>query len=358
MKTALYDRHEALGAKLVDFAGWEMPVRYAKGTLAEHQAVREAVGLFDVSHMGRIVVRGPDAERLLDYLSTNKITGKRDGAATYTVWAAEDGGSVDDVIVYRQTATEFFVVANASNRQKDLDHVLSVAKNYDVVVETRYEEDGILALQGPKADEVMAQWLPEAQELKFMRLDTFTVHGENVIIARTGYTGESGYEIMPPNNILGEVWDELIALGAEPCGLGARDTLRLEMGFALYGHELSDTISATESVSSWTVKLGKETFLGKEALVDLELNPQKRSQQAVVLREKGIAREGCRVFSGDLEVGIVTSGTHSPTLNRSIAIVMVSGEFSEGDQLEIEVRKQKIPAEIVKLPFLKSLCKK
>ena len=347
-----------LDAKIVDFAGWEMPVRYPKGTLGEHQAVREAAGLFDVSHMGRILVKGPEAEKLLDYLSTNKIAGKRDGTATYTVWTNAKGRSVDDVIVYRQSASEFFVVANAGNREKDLAHLSAVAEEFDVVIEPCYDGDAILALQGPGSDAIMEQWLPEALELKFMRLATYQVEGDEVVLARSGYTGETGFEIFLPSHLAPPVWRRLLELGAEPCGLGARDTLRLEMGFALYGHELSDDIAPTESVSAWTVKLEKEEFLGKEALTDLEMNPEKRSQFAAVLKGKGIAREGCKVYYQGNEVGEVTSGTMSPTLKQAILIVMVKGKLSVGDALEIELRGQKVPAEVVKLPFLKSLCKK
>lgn len=355
MKTVLHDRHVALGAKMVDFAGWEMPVQYT-GVVPEHHRVRERVGLFDVSHMGRILVEGSDAEALLDYLSTNKIADKKEGTATYTVWAAEGGGSVDDVIVYRKDATHFFVVANAGNREKDLEHLKKYAEGFDVTITDRYKEDGILALQGPLARRVMAKVFPEAETLKAMHFISVTYEGDPVILSGTGYTGSGGFEIYAENSVIAKLWDRLLEEGkAEeiaPIGLGARDTLRLEMGYALYGHELSDAIAPTESVSRWTVRWKKGDFLGREALEELEESSERRRAVGIILKEKGIAREGYPVFHNGEEVGHVTSGTFSPTLDQAIAIVLASKNLKEGDPVEVQIRKNRCAGEVVTFPFL------
>lgn len=342
MKTALYERHQALGAKMVDFNGWEMPIQY-KGIIAEHHTVRNAVGMFDVSHMGRIVIEGEDAEAFLDFLSTNKIAGKPDFSATYTVWCNSQGGTVDDVIVYKKDNRHFFVIVNAGNRQKDLEHLLIQRKQYRVTIQDKFKEEGILAIQGPFALETFAKLVPEVKDLKPMH---FMIHGE-MILSGTGYTGSGGLEVYAPHQKIVELWDQLIALGVEPIGLGARDTLRLEMGYALYGHELSDTISAKESVSAWTVK--NKHFLGKEAAENKNL----RHAYGIILADKGIAREGYLVFKDGKEIGKVTSGTLSPTLNKAIALVLVEGNYALGDSVDIQIRQNHVKAHIVELPFLK-----
>lgn len=337
---------------MVEFAGWEMPIQY-KGVVAEHNAVRNGVGIFDVSHMGRISVRGPDAESFLDYLSTNRIAGKKDFSATYTVWGTPDGGCVDDVIVYQQSPEEFFVVVNAGNRDKDLAHLLKESKNFDVQIEDHYEMDGILAIQGPQALAIVAECFPEAATLKPMRFIPLTFNGQNIILSGTGYTGSGGLEIYGPHAAITELWDLFLKQGIEPIGLAARDTLRLEMGFALYGHEINDNIAPTESVSAWTVKMKKDTFIGKEALEKLENSPQKRSEHGIVLIDKGIAREGYEVYKDDKKIGTVTSGTHSPSLNQAIAIILVSGSLQEGDIVEVQIRNKRCKAKITPLPFYK-----
>jgi len=342
MRTALYERHKTLGAKMVDFNGWEMPVQY-KGIIAEHHAVRNAVGMFDVSHMGRIVIQGEDAEPFLDFLSTNKIAGKPDFTATYTVWSNSHGGTVDDVIVYKKDSHHFFVIVNAGNRHKDLEHLVSQRKNYRVTIEDKFKDEGILAIQGPLALETFAKIIPEVKNLKSMH---FLVHGD-MILSGTGYTGSGGLEVYAPHQIVVSLWDQLIKLGVEPIGLGARDTLRLEMGYALYGHELSDTISPKESVSSWTIK--NKNYFGKDTLE----NKNHRQAYGVILADKGIAREGYPVFKDGSQIGVVTSGTLSPTLNKAIAIVLVDGKVTLGDSVDIKIRQNFVKAHIVELPFLK-----
>lgn len=353
MKTGLFDHHVALGAKMVDFAGWEMPVQYS-GVIKEHQAVREKVGIFDVSHMGRVEIKGPEAEKLMDYLSTNKISGKKDFSATYTVWCDQAGGCVDDLIVYKEGPESFFIIVNAGNRDKDLNHLKEVAQDFDVTVEEKYQ-DGILAVQGPNARPLMATIFTEAQEVKPMRFAIVDFQGNQVILSGTGYTGSGGFELYGPMEAIIPLWEKIMekgqAFGIEPIGLGARDTLRLEMGFPLYGHELTDDIAPTESVASWTVKLNKEDFLGKGALEVLEQRGTKRKELGVVLKEKGIAREGYEVFKDEEMIGKVTSGTMSPSLKQAIAMILVEGNLEQGENIEIDIRGKRVKAEVVPLPF-------
>jgi aminomethyltransferase len=356
MKTALYYRHVALGAKMISFAGWEMPLQY-KGIVAEHQTVRQTVGLFDVSHMGRILVRGADAEPFLDYLSTNKIAGKAPGTVTYTVWCHENGGCVDDLMIYKQSSEEFAVVVNASNRQKDLEHLRQQSEGFHVLIQDRFEEDGILALQGPLAEELLSSFIPLVKEIKPMH---FMITGEQdqaCLVSRTGYTGAGGFEIYASSSTIEFWWDRLLeygkAYGLEPVGLGARDTLRLEMGFALYGHELADDIAPIETVAGWAVKWDKKDFLGKKALEKLEQSGKKRFQHGLLLVDKGIAREGYPIFKGEKQIGKITSGTFSPTLNQAIAIGMVEEFLDIESEVQVQIRQQMCRAKVVQLPFIR-----
>lgn len=355
MRTVLYDRHLALGAKMISFAGWEMPIHY-QGVLAEHQVVRQSVGLFDVSHMGRIHVSGVDAERLLDWLSTNRIKGKSAGSASYTVWSHVHGGSIDDVIIYKGDDTHFFIIVNASNRDKDLNHLKEQAllEECDVEIQDAFHQTGILSLQGPLAFPLLVSLVPEVQSLKSMH---FLSLDQELTISRTGYTGAGGFELYGSSEKIVEWWDRLMDKGKEygiqPIGLGARDTLRLEMGFALYGHELSDTIAPTESVSAWTVKWDKPRFLGLEALKKLERSPTKRWAYGVRLLEKGIARQGYQVLQNDQVIGEVTSGSFSPTLNEGIALILVQNPLQIGDQVILQIRQNFCRAQVVELPFVR-----
>lgn len=356
MKTGLYEKHLSLGAKMVDFAGWSMPVQY-QGIIQEHLAVRERAGIFDVSHMGRVIIQGPDAEPFLDFLSTNSIVGKKDLSATYTVWCYTTGGSVDDLIVYKQNKELFFVIVNASNREKDLAHLKSFAASFNVEIIDRYS-DGILAIQGPKAKGIVRQALEEVDALKPMRFALAKYQGEELILSETGYTGAGGVEIYAPMPLVVKLWDLFLELGKEaglkPAGLGARNTLRLEMGYALYGHELGSAISPSESVSSWTVKWDKPDFLGKDSLLKLEEGPKKRHQYGIIMTDKGVAREDYPVYCEDQLIGKVTSGTMSPTLGRAIAIIMVDKALGEGDRVSVQIRSNKVGGKVVKLPFLQT----
>lgn len=350
MKTELYESHVALGGKMVDFAGWEMPIQY-EGIIAEHQAVRESVGIFDVSHMGRVLIQGRDAERLLDFLSVSEISKKPDLTATYTVWCNENGGCVDDLIVYKFSSRDYFVVVNASNREKDLAHILKNTHGFEVQITDRYQQEGILAIQGPRAKEVVGSLFPKAVLIKPMHLLPLKYLGDEVIVASTGYTGSGGYEIFSSHATIHKLWDIFIERGVKPIGLGARDTLRLEMGYALYGHEISETICPNESVSAWTIKGDKKDFLGKKALEKIEKNKDKRSEFGIILQGPGIAREGYEVFFDGKKIGSVTSGTFSPSLNQSIALILVNEPLYEGDLVDVQIRKNQVKGKVVKLPF-------
>lgn len=353
MKTALYARHCALGAKMVDFCGWEMPLQY-QGIIPEHHAVRERVGLFDISHMGRVLVQGKDAEKFLDYISTNKIAGKQDGSATYTVWCLPSGGCIDDVIVYRETSTHFFVVVNACNRKVDLEHLQKESRGFDVRIQDRYADEGILAIQGPLATQVLSQFFRQPIDLKNMHFQLLRYEGHELILSATGYTGAGGFEIYGSHAVIEILWDRLLdeKYGIQPVGLGARDTLRLEMGYALYGHEISPQIAANESVAAWAVKWNKPNFIGKSALEKIEKSPKKRSEKGIVMIDKGIARAGFEVYNKDKQIGIVTSGTYSPTLNQSIALALLEGSIPKDGIVEIQIRQNRCKAKIVELPFI------
>lgn len=355
MKTALYAHHSSLHAKMINFGAFEMPLQY-EGIIHEHNTVRKKVGIFDVSHMGRIEVSGLGAQSLLDYLSTNNVAALKDGSCIYTVWCDESGKSIDDVIIYRLSSDRFFVVANAGNKEKDLEHLLHYSVGRDVIINERFNEEGILALQGPLAMDLLLQIFPDAEALEHMSVYSDSFNHQIVYISTTGYTGSPGFEIFASNEIIVLLWDLLIEkgkeFGIEPIGLGARDTLRLEMGYALYGHELNENIAPTESVSCWTVKFDKPDFLGKKALKNLEGSTFKRRAYGIILEGKKIAREGYLVFHKGNQVGYVTSGTFSPSLNQSIALVLVEKKFQIGDSVEVQIRGGLCLAHIVKLPFV------
>lgn len=357
MRTVLYQRHIELGAKIVDFGGWEMPIHY-KGILPEHKAVREKVGMFDVSHMGQIQVTGRDAEPFLDYLSTNQITGKDNYTATYTVLPNSKGSCLDDVIVYKINEFHFFVCVNAANREKDLNHFRLSSKGFQVEIKDFYDDSGIIAVQGPNAEALLAPLFLEIKHLKKMHFVEHIYNGKKIILSRTGYTGADGFEIYAPNSLIVQLWDYCLnegkPFGLECAGLGARDTLRLEMGYALYGHELSESISPNESVSAWTIKWGERDFVGRLPMKELEASFHKRSEQGIILLEKGVPREGYLVFHEGSVVGRVTSGNYAPSLDRSVAIVLFDKHLHEGTKVEVQIRHNLVKAEVCRLPFFKS----
>ncbi|MFN3432183.1 MAG: glycine cleavage system aminomethyltransferase GcvT [Candidatus Sericytochromatia bacterium] len=355
-RTPLYEAHLAAGARMVPFGGWDMPVRYT-GDIAEHQAVREAAGLFDVSHMGEFRVTGPEAAAFVQRMVANDITKLAPRQALYTQFTRPDGGTVDDLLVYRLEDAGYMLVVNASNIAKDWDWLMS-HKPDGVTLADESDDTAMVALQGPRAEAILAPMFegPALAELKGFHWTEGQVKGLPVRVARTGYTGEDGFEIFSANADAPTLWALLLTEGAahglKPAGLGARDTLRLEAGLPLYGHELTDDISPVMAGFGWSVKPDKGEFLGRDVLAAQKAG--QLTQKIVGLRLEGrqIAREGYAVYQGDRAVGRVVSGTFSPTLQAPIATALVeSAALSNGEPLLVEIRTNKHPASIVKLPF-------
>lgn len=354
-RTPLYEKHVAAGAKMVPFAGWEMPVQYT-GVLDEHRAVREAVGLFDVSHMGEVIVRGPDAEAYLQRMTPNDVAQLTPGRAQYSGLLTENGTYIDDLLVYRLAPAQFLVVVNAANSEKDFAWMES-HRDGSVEIENASDQYALLALQGPRAASVLSSLVdPAVLELKYYRFTRGVVGDEAALISRTGYTGEDGFELYVAPDVAPQIWDQLVEAGIPQglnlAGLGARDTLRLEAGMALYGHEIDDTTTPLEAGLEWVVKLEGDDFIGRGALLEQKRAGISRKLVGFELVDRGIAREGCRVIAAGREVGKVTSGSFSPTLQKSVGMAYVPLELVEpGCEVEIEVRGKLRAARIVALPF-------
>lgn len=349
--TPLTATHQSLGARMVPFGGWNMPVTYTK-LIQEHHAVRKAVGLFDICHMGEIFVEGPQAEDFIQYITTNDITKIGDGQCQYAICCYEDGGVVDDVISYRFNPQKYLVVVNASNTDKDFEWFQKNNK-FDCVITNQSADYFQLALQGPQADACLKKAFGfDASGIKNFNFVETTLGATPVILSRTGYTGEDGFEIYGPLAQAKNVWDALLAQGAVPIGLGARDTLRLESAMSLYGHEINENINPLEARLSWTVKLDKGDFLGKEALVKIKENGVDRKLVGIEMIEAGIPRENYELYTGDQKIGWVTSGTFSPTLEKSIALCLVDKNYSSlGQEFDVAIRKKRTRARVVALPF-------
>jgi aminomethyltransferase len=346
--TPLHEQHLALEARMVPFAGFEMPIQYSSIT-AEHLAVRQHAGVFDVSHMGEFWVRGPEALEFLQHVTLNDVAKLKVGRAQYSMLPNAQGGLVDDIYVYRTGEAEYLMVVNAANIEKDWNHLNGLTGGFEVALENASEFFALLAVQGPQAAQAL-QSLSDADLLTPKKNDTFMakVAGKWARLARTGYTGEDGYEVfLAPDEVRG-VWKALLDAGVTPCGLGARDTLRLEAGFPLYGHELTDETSPLCTPLSWVVKAYK-TFHGKDAMMG---RPCLQKLVGLAL-ETGIPREGYAVLKGGAKVGYVTSGTHSPVLKKGIGMAYVGAELAElGTSLEVEIRGKSFAATVVETPFV------
>ncbi|MDG5492086.1 glycine cleavage system aminomethyltransferase GcvT [Psychroserpens sp. SPM9] len=352
--TALTATHEALGAKMVPFAGYNMPVQY-DGVNIEHEAVRTGVGVFDVSHMGEFLIEGPQALDLIQKVCSNDASKLTIGKAQYSCLPNDDGGIVDDLIVYRVKEDTYLLVVNASNIEKDWNWIAS--KN-DVGAEMRDLSDdySLLAIQGPKAVEAMQQL--SSHDLAAIKFYNFVVGDfagiDHVIISATGYTGSGGFEIYCKNDEVKQIWDKVVEAGAKPIGLAARDTLRLEMGYCLYGNDIDDTTSPIEAGLGWITKFSKK-FTNSEALEDEKRRGPDRKLVAFELDERGIPRQGYDIVdSSGKTIGNVTSGTMSPSLGKGIGLGYVPPIFADtGSKIKIQIRKNAVPATIVKLPFYK-----
>jgi aminomethyltransferase len=355
-RTSLYETHLAAKAKMVPFAGYSMPVQYA-GIRVEHEAVRKAAGLFDVSHMGNAWVKGPGAFDFLQRVSTADLAKIPDGGVQYSAMATPAGTAVDDILIYRLSGERFMIVLNASNAAKDLAWMRQQAPAAGVVIEDHCDSMAILALQGPKSEAILQRLTGfPLQTLAYYRCAEVQFLGKTTLISRTGYTGEDGFEIFPASQDAPTTWQALMEagtpLGLMPVGLGARDTLRLEAGFSLYGHEITEKTDLLEAGLGWIVALEKTDFIGKPSLLKTKETGLQKRLVGLRMLEQGIPREGCPVVAGDAILGVVTSGTMSPTLNQGIALAYVSpSHASIGSQVEVKIRDVGKKAEVVSRYF-------
>jgi aminomethyltransferase len=359
-RTALYDRHVALGAKLADFGGWDMPIEYpGGGVLREHEAVRERVGLFDVSHLGKVGVRGAGAAAFVDACLTNALGRIGPGRAQYSLCCDDaSGGVVDDLIVYLRAEDDVLLVPNAANAGEVARRLAAEAPS-GLEVTDQHEAYGVLAVQGPQADAVLdALGLPTG--MGYMSFADATWQGRPLTVCRTGYTGERGYELLPPADAAGALWDALLeqvrGQGGLPCGLGARDTLRTEMGYPLHGHELTLSITPVQARTGWAVGWSKPAFWGREVLAAERERGAERLLWGLLALDRGVPRAELPVLDGPggQPVGTTTSGTFSPTLRQGIGLALLQRSVGEGDEVVVDVRGRPLRCRVVKPPFVDS----
>ena len=350
----LYPLHRQAGAKMVEFAGWELPVQFSS-ILEEHRAVRTSAGLFDVSHLGRLSVRGPGAFALLQRALTNDLSKVRPGRSQYTLLCGEDGGILDDLVLFHRSEGEYVLAVNAVNTESDLDWIRGMASSREVEIEDQTASTLMLAFQGPESASLLARLAPpEVTELPRFGCRDETVLGKTVQFSRTGYTGEDGFEMVMDGGIGETLWRAILGFGVKACGLGARDTLRLEAALPLYGNELDIRTYPHEAGLDWAVALGKGDFVGREAIQkELEAGPRRRLVCFRML-ERAVPRGGYYILKGDRQVGMVTSGNYSPTLRADIGMGYVPLENSSpGTELDILIRDRTIKAQVVHKPFYK-----
>ena len=360
--TCLYDKHVALGAKMSPFAGFMMPIQYS-GITPEHIAVRTKVGMFDVSHMGEIFIEGPDAEKFINHIFTNNISGFEPGKVLYGMMCYPEGGVVDDLLVYREFEKDhFLLVVNAANIEKDYQWMKDNEKGFDVKIENLSDDWGQIAVQGPEAEKTVVEVLgyKEAEALSFYTYCNCEYKGHRLILSRTGYTGEDGFEIYVDPASTVEIWDKFLAAGVVPCGLGCRDTLRFEAGLPLYGDELSADITPIEAGLGMFCKLDKEEFIGKDVLVAQKAGGTTKKLVGIGIEDKAIPRAGYPVETAEGEqVGVVTTGYHSISLDKSICFALVKSEYAAlGTPLSIRIRKKVFPGEVIKKRFYQTNYKK
>jgi len=352
-KTCLYDKHVALGALISPFGGFDMPIQYST-IVDEHQAVRQDCGVFDVSHMGEVLVSGVEAQRYVNHIFTNDVTKISDGQILYGMMCYEDGGVVDDLLVYRVAENCYFLVINASNIDKDWAWIQEQAKGYDVKLENQSEQYGELAVQGPQAETVMEEVLGlPCKELAFYTFKSLTLGQTSIIVSRTGYTGEDGFEIYADATFINDCWDKLMESGrCKPCGLGCRDTLRFEVGLPLYGDELSADITPVMAGLSMFVKLDKEEFIGKEALAKQKAEGATKKLVGIELQDKAIPRHGYAVLKNGAVIGEVTTGYHTISTDKSVCMALIDSQHAAlGTDVEIQIRKKTFPGVVCKKRF-------
>ena len=347
-RTCLYDKHVALGALISPFGGFDMPIQYSNIT-DEHQAVRQHCGVFDVSHMGEVLVSGKDAERYVNHIFTNNVEGLAVGKILYGMMCYEDGGVVDDLLVYKMADDRFFLVINAANIDKDWDWIQLQAEGFNVAIDNQSDHYGQLAVQGPEAERIMEETLNlPCSELTFY---TFKTMGD-VIVSRTGYTGEDGFEIYATPDYINQCWDKLMAAGVTPCGLGCRDTLRFEVGLPLYGDELSAEITPVMAGLGMFVKLDKEEFVGRDALAKQKAEGAAKKIVGIELQDKAIPRHGYTVMKDGQPIGTVTTGYHTISTDKSVCMALIDSQYAPlGTELEVQIRKKVFPGIVVKKRF-------
>jgi len=358
-RTKFYNIHKNLGAKIVEFAGFEMPIQYSS-IIAEHKAVRNSVGVFDVSHMGEVFISGDKALEFVQEITINDASKLFPGRVQYSAMCYPDGGIVDDLLVYRLGENEFMFVINASNIDKDFKWMNDNNK-FDVLLENRSNEYSLLAIQGPKSKDVINKLtVYDLENLEYYHFTITKVAGCEVLLSRTGYTGELGYEIYfkGDEKVAEELWDKIFDAGKEfdiqPVGLAARDSLRLEMGFCLYGNDIDKTTNPIEAGLNWITKLNKQSFIGKDALQKVKTDGLKRKLCGLLSEEKAFPRQGYEIGVNGEIIGKVTSGTVSPVLEKPIALGYLKTDYStDGKEVGILIRGKEVPAKVVKLPFIK-----
>ncbi|TYR82432.1 glycine cleavage system aminomethyltransferase GcvT [Priestia megaterium] len=354
-KTPLYDTYKQYGGKIIDFGGWALPVQFSS-IKEEHEAVRTKAGLFDVSHMGEMDVKGSGSLAFLQKVMTNDVSLLTDGKAQYTAMCYEDGGTVDDLLIYKKAENDYLLVVNAANIEKDFDW-LAAHQFGDVELINRSNDIAQLALQGPLSQRVLQPLTSENLEgiKPFTFKDGVTVAGVRVLVSRTGYTGEDGFEIYCDAKDVVTVWEKILENNdVIPCGLGARDTLRFEATLALYGQELSKTITPIEARIGFAVKTNKDDFIGKEVLKVQRENGPSRKLVGIEMIDKGIPRHGYEVFKAEEQIGFVTTGTQSPTLKKNIGLALLQAEYAEvGTEVDVQIRQKRLKARVVPTPFYK-----
>ncbi|MDO4311003.1 MAG: glycine cleavage system aminomethyltransferase GcvT [Prevotella sp.] len=360
-RTCLYDKHVAQGAMISPFGGFDMPIQYTD-IKDEHNAVRQACGVFDVSHMGEVVVRGRDAERYVNHIFTNDVAGIPSGKILYGMMCNPDGGTVDDMLVYKMGDNDFFIVINAANIEKDWEWMTGNTKGYNIDIRNVSDFYGQIAVQGPEAEAVVEEVLGmKCSDLVFYTSKMIeNGNADSIIISRTGYTGEDGFEIYGSHYFIRNQWDKLMESGrCKPCGLGCRDTLRFEAGLPLYGDELADDITPLEAGLGIFVKLDKEEFIGREALLRQKEEGLKRRIVGIELADRAIPRHGYDVIKDGEKVGEVTTGYHSISTDKSVCMAMVDAPYAKlGTEVEIRIRKKTFPGTVVKKIFYEKKYKK
>jgi aminomethyltransferase len=356
-RTPLFETHRRLGAKLVEFGGWEMPIQYTS-IIEEHQTVRSSVGIFDVSHMGEIEITGPNALDLVQKLITNDASTLKDYQVLYSPMCYESGGTVDDLLVYK-LPDRFLLVVNAANTEKDFAWAQQNAKGFSVAVKNVSDDYGQIAIQGPKAEEFLQPFVESSlKDLRYYWATQAQMLSHTVLLSRTGYTGEDGFEIYAEPKVIVTLWDELVRAGAKPIGLGARDTLRFEAGMPLYGHELDEKTTPVEAGLGWTVKEKDSDYNCKKILLAQKRQGTVKKLVGLKMLEPGVPRQGYKIFADGREVGAVTSGMFAPTVNAFLAMGFVSSDILPTALIEVEIRGQRKRAQLTKLPFYRGSVRK